>query len=50
MQFPNIHPPCEKTIRKTFQKFVHEGMCHNMNKDRSGRPRSVTILKNIERV
>ena len=46
----NINPPTVRTILKNFEKFEGEGTCHNLNKGRSGRRRTVRAPANIARV
>ena len=46
----NTIPPTIRTILKTFEKFGNEETCHNLNKQRSGRPRTARSIANIARV
>jgi len=43
----NIRHPTVRTILKTFEKFEGEGTTHNLNKERSGRRRTVRTPGNI---
>ncbi|CAB3989435.1 Hypothetical predicted protein [Paramuricea clavata] len=40
--------PSKVNIKATFEKFVREGTCHNLNKGRSGRLRTVRTQENID--
>ena len=46
----NIPAPTERTISTTYRKFLREATCHDLNKGRSGRPRTARTPDNIERV
>ena len=48
--WPGIQPPSDRTISATFNKFVQEGTCLNMNKGRSGRRRTARTQQNINLV
>ena len=46
----NVPSPIKRTITKTYQKFLQEATCHDLNKGRSGRRRTARTPKNIEHV
>jgi len=48
--WPGIQPPSDRTITATFNKFVREGTCLNLNKNRSGRRRTARTQGNINNV
>ena len=49
-RWQNIRPPTIRTILKNFEKFEADGTCHNLNKERCGRNRTVRTPANIARV
>ena len=49
-RWQNVRPPTDKTVKQTFRKFEAEATCHNLNKGRSGRPRTVRTAGNINHV
>ena len=44
----NIPAPTKRTISTTLRKFLREATCHDLNKGRSGRPRTARTPENIE--
>ena len=46
----NVPAPTVRTVLRTFQKFVREGTCLNLNQGRSGRQRTARTAANIELV
>ena len=46
--WPDDRVPTRATIKRTFDKFVTEGTCLNLNKGRSGRMRTGRPLENID--
>ena len=46
--WPSDRVPTRATIKRTFDKFVTEGTCLNLNKGRSGRMRTGRTLENID--
>ena len=48
VRWHGIPAPSKPTIKATFEKFVREGTCHNLNKGRSGRLRTVRTEENID--
>ena len=46
----NVPSPTKRTITKTYQKFLQEATCHDLNKGRSGRRRTARTPENIELV
>ena len=48
VRWHGIPAPSKPTIKATFEKFMREGTCHNLNKGRSGRLRTVRMEENIE--
>ena len=49
-RWPNVQAPTVSTIIKTFNKFVEEGTCLNLNKERSGRRRTARTPGNVAMV
>ena len=47
-QFPDRGPPSKTTIWKNVQKYQEHGTSLNLNKNRSGRRRTVRSEENIE--
>lgn len=45
-RFPGRHPPSKPTIWKNVRKYQHEGTCLNLNKERSGRMRTIRTTEN----
>ncbi len=48
--FINIPAPTKRTITKTYQKFLREATCYDLNKGCSGCPRAVRTPENIKLV
>ena len=46
----NIPAPTKRIISTTYRKFLREATCHDLNKGRSGRPRTARTPENIELV
>ena len=46
----NIPAPSKRTISTTHWKFLQEATCHDLNKGRSGHPRTARTPENIELV
>jgi hypothetical protein len=46
----NIPAPTKRTISTTYRKFLREATFHDLNKGRSGRPRTARTPENIELV
>ena len=46
----NIPAPTKQTISTTYRNFLREATCHDLNKGRSGRPRTAWTSENIELV
>ena len=42
--------PTKRTISTTYREFLREATCHDLNKGRSGRPRTARTPENIELV
>ena len=49
-RWPNVQAPTVSTILKTFNKFVEERTCLNLNKERSGRRRTARTPGNVAMV
>ena len=49
-QFPGRNPPSKSTIQRNVRKYDDNGTSHNLNKDRSGRRKTVRTQQNIQQV
>ena len=49
-RWENVPKPTRRTVMKTYQKFLREGSCLDLNKGRSGRRRTARTVQNIELV
>ena len=49
-RWENAPSPTKRTITKTYQNFLQEATCHDLNKGRSGRRRTARTPENIELV
>lgn len=49
-RFPERNPPTKRTIQTNVSKYAREGTSLNLNKNRSGRRRTVRTAENVERV
>ena len=50
LRFPERGPPSLTAIRKNVKKLDEEATCHNLNKGRSGRLKTVFTQNNIDMV
>lgn len=50
IQFPNIPPPADSTVKKIYEKFVTTGTVLDLYKDHAGRPKTAETEENIKAV
>jgi hypothetical protein len=49
-RFPDRNPQAKRTIQSNVEKYLREGTSLNLNKERSGRPRTTRSQENVKRV